>query len=72
MIKSNLSSGKANGIYLFVYLFCKCFLYMSNLIQIQGYGYSNINRPWDETNLGSQIDRKSKTWFFTFLNVHVS
>ena len=25
---------------------------------------------WD--NFGSQLDRKSKTWFFTFLNVYIS
>ena len=35
----------------------------------------NYVRPWDyPQNLGiySQLDRKSKTWFFTFLNVYVS
>ena len=31
-----------------------------------------IFRPWDQANLVSQLDWKSKTWCFTLLNVYVS
>ena len=36
--------------------------------------YVDDTRPWDYLeNFGicSQLDRKSKTWFFTFLNVYI-
>ena len=37
--------------------------------------FFKISRPWDypeNSGICSQLDRKSKTWFFTFLNVHIS
>ena len=39
------------------------------------YFQAKFNRPWDYVkNFGiySQLDSKSKTWFFTFLKVYVS